>query len=51
MQEVAILLYQQTERPKYEQALPNTVKDANMLANSPANTSAAKPNTNANTNR
>ncbi len=50
MQEVAILLYQQTERPKYEQALPNTIKDANMLANSNVNT-AAKPNTNANTNR
>jgi rod shape-determining protein MreC len=50
MQEVAILLYQQTERPKYEQALPNTVKDANMLANSNTNT-AVKPNANADTNR
>jgi rod shape-determining protein MreC len=48
MQEVAILLYQQTERPKYEQALPNTVKDANMLANS---NTLVKPNANANTNR
>jgi rod shape-determining protein MreC len=48
MQEVAILLYQQTERPKYEQALPNTITDANMLVNS---NTAVNPNANANTNR
>jgi rod shape-determining protein MreC len=48
MQEVAILLYQQTERPKYEQALPNTIKATDMSANSNVNT-AGKPN--ANTNR
>ncbi len=44
MQEVAILLYQQTERPKYDTALPNVIKNANLM-----NSNATQKSTNANT--
>jgi rod shape-determining protein MreC len=45
MQDVAIVLYQQTERPKFESALPNVIKNANLMT-----PNANKPITNANTN-
>jgi rod shape-determining protein MreC len=53
MQEVAVLLYQQTERPKFDSAVPNAVKDANMLnanAVAPIRKSVGAGNSNVNAN-
>jgi rod shape-determining protein MreC len=44
MQEVAVLLYQQVERPKYEAALPNVIKNANLLSSN-ANTNSVATST------
>jgi rod shape-determining protein MreC len=44
MQEVAILIYQQLERPKFDTALPNVVKNANLM-----NSNATPKNTETNT--